>query len=117
MNQEQNLFKLLKRSNGLTRNNRSLKKEDTEAFKTLLHFLAIIELLKDLLDNEITAENFSYYFIWMHDQLNVKLSQMEREESVELANLRTKTDRPRLNRVIPRLYGSCDSFLLGLEIN
>ena len=43
MNEQQNFFKLLKYSNELKKNNKSLDKEDPEAFDTLLNFLVRIE--------------------------------------------------------------------------
>ena len=76
MNEQQNFFKLLKYSNELKRNNKYLNNEDPEAFDTLLNFLVriednlhysekqeYIELAKDFLDDQITADDFSYSFM------------------------------------------------------
>ncbi len=123
MNEQQNFFKLLKYSNKLKRNNKYLDKEDPEAFDTLLKFLVIIaenfhysekheyiNLAKDFLDNKITADNFSYSFMAIYEGIGEKLDQMKIEESLELANFVNKTDRCELNRLLARIYGSCDSF-------
>ena len=123
MSMEQRFFKLLKYSNELKRNNKYLDKEDPEAFDTLLKFLVTIEenfhysekheyinLAKDFLDNKITADDFSYSFMGIYEGIGKKLGQMEREESLELANFLNKTDRCGLDRLLSRIYGSCDSF-------
>ena len=130
MNEQQNFFKLLKYSNKLKRNNKFLDKEDPEAFDTLLKFLVIIEgnlhysekheyinLAKDFLDNKITADDFSYSFMAIYEGIAKKLDQMEREESLELANFINKTDRCELNRLLTRTYGSCDSFSPDPEVD
>ena len=123
MSMKQRFFKLLKYSNKLKRNNKYLDKEDPEAFDTLLKFLVTIaenfhysekheyiNLAKDFLDNKITADNFSYSFMAIYEGIGEKLDQMKREESLELANFVNKTDRCGLNRLLARIYGSCDSF-------
>ena len=123
MNEQQKFFKLLKYSNELKINNKYLDKEDPEAFDTLLKFLVIIaenfhysekheyiNLAKDFLDNKITADDFSYSFLAIYEGIGEKLNQMKIEESVELANFINKTDRYGLNRLLARIYGSCDSF-------
>ena len=137
MNEQQNFFKLLKYSNKLKRNNKYLDKEDPEAFDTLmtalrfgLKFLVIIaenfhysekheyiNLAKDFLDNKITAENFSYSFMAIYEGIGEKLDQMKIEESLELANFLNKTDRCGLNRLLARIYGSCDSFSPDPEVD
>jgi len=130
MNEQQNFFKLLKYSNKLKRNNKYLDKEDPEAFDTLLKFLVIIaenfhysekheyiNLAKDFLDNKITADNFSYSFMAIYEGISEKLDQMKIEESLELANFVNKTDRCGLNRLLARIYGSCDSFSPDPEVD
>jgi hypothetical protein len=99
MSMEQRFFKLLKYSNELKRNNKYLGREDPEAFRTLFKFLVTIEdnfhylekqeylnLAKDFLGNKITADDFSYSFMAIYEGIREKLDQMEREESLELAN-------------------------------
>ena len=128
MNDQQNFFKLLKYSNELKRNNKDLSKQDSEAFDILLKFLVIIEdnfhysekheyinLAKDFLADQITADDFSYSFMAIYEGINRKLGQMEIEESVELANF-LEPSRPELGRLLARIYGSCDSFSPDPEI-
>ena len=94
MNNEQTFFKLLKYSNALKKNKKYLQKEDPQAFDDLLNFLIIIEtnlhylekkasshLANDFLKNEISAENFSYYFMGIYEGISKKLNQMTIDES------------------------------------
>jgi hypothetical protein len=100
-----------------------LQNEDPEAFKVLFDFLVTIEenfhylgkdeyikLAKDFLDDQITADDFSYSFMAIYEGINQRLGQMERDESLDLANFLGKTPRPELGRLLARIYGSCDSF-------
>ena len=122
MNDQQNFFKLLKYSNELKRNNKSLKNEDPEAFDTLLKFLVriennlhysekqeYIELAKEFLADQITADDFSYSFMAIYGGIGQKLGQMKKAEFVELANF-LEPNRPELGDLLARIYGSCDSF-------
>ena len=76
MNEEQQFFKLLKYSNELKKNKESLRQKDPEVFRVFLNFLVrieenlhysekqeYIELAKDFLDDQITADDFSYSFM------------------------------------------------------
>jgi len=128
MNDQQNFFKLLKYSNKLKKNNKYLDKEDPEAFDNLLKFLVIIEdnfhysekheyieLAKDFLSDQITADDFSYSFMAIYEGIGEKLNQMKIEESLELANF-LKPSRPELGGLLARIYGSCDSFSPDPEV-
>ena len=128
MNEQQNFFKLLKYSNELKRNNKYLDKEDREAFDTLLKFLVriednlhysekqeYIELAKEFLADQITADDFSYSFIAIYKGIGKKLRQMKEDESLELANF-LNPSRPELGRLLARIYGSCDSYSPDPEI-
>lgn len=128
MNDQQNFFKLLKYSNELKRNNKYLDKEDPEAFDTLLKFLVriennlhysekqeYIELAKDFLADQITADDFSYSFMAIYSGISEILGQMKIKEWLELANF-LKPDRSELGHLLARIYGSCDSFSLDPEI-
>ena len=128
MNDQQNFFKLLKYSNKLKRNNKYLDKEDPEAFDTLLKFLVrigdnlqysekqeYIELAKDFLADQITADDFSYSFMATYEGISRELGQMKRTESLELANF-LKPSRLELGDLLARIYGSCDSFSPDPEI-
>ena len=136
MNEQQNFFKLLKYSNELKKNNKYsginnkyLDKEDPEAFDTLLNFLVriennfnysekqkYIELAKDFLADQVTADDFSYYFLGIYEGIGEKVRQMEREESLELVNF-LKSSRPQLGRLLAWIHGACDSFSLDPDIN
>jgi len=128
MNPQQHFLKLLKYSNELKKKNKSLKNEDPEVFDVFLDFLVRIErnlhylekqeyinLAKDFLDDQITADDFSYSFMAIYGGIGQKLGQMKRAESVELANF-LEPSRPELGDLLARIYGSCDSFSLDPEI-
>lgn len=102
-------FKLLTYSNELRKNKKFLQKENPEAFKVLFDFLVTIEenlhysekheyiqLAKNFLDDQITADDFSYSFMAIYEGINQKLGQMERDESLDLANFLGKTRRREL---------------------
>jgi hypothetical protein len=122
MNEQQKFFKLLKYSNELKKNKKSLRKKDFEAFNVLLNFSVriernlhysekqeYIELAKDFLTDQITADDFSYSFMAIYEGISRKLGQMKRNESLELANF-LKPSRPELGDLLAHIYGSCDSF-------
>lgn len=128
MNEQQNFFKLLKYSNELKKNKKSLRKKDYEAFNLLLNFSATIEtnlhysekqeyikLLQNFLADQINADDFSYSFMAIYEGINRKLGQMKKTESLELANF-LKPVRPELGDLLVRIYGSCDSFSPDPEI-
>lgn len=129
MSVQENFFKLLKYSNELKRNKKYLQKEDPKAFETLLNFLVkiaenihysekeeYINLAKDFLDNEITAEDFSYSFLGIYQGINKKINQMKLDESTELVNFLKSTDCDELNELLARIYGACDAFSTDPEI-
>ena len=118
-----NFFKLLAESNALKKKQKFLKTENPAAFKVFLDCLVIIEenlhysekeeyieIAKDLLADQITADDFSYSFMAIYEGINKKLGQMEKEESLDLANFLNKPPRRELGRLLARIYGSCDSF-------
>ena len=128
MNEQQKFFKLLKYSNELKKNKKSLRKKDFEAFNVLLNFsVAIednfhysekqeyIELAKNFLTDQITADDFSYSFMAIYEGIGEKLGQMKRNESLELANF-LKPSRPELGDLLAHIYGSCDSFSPDPEV-
>ena len=128
MNEQQKFLKLLKYSNELKKNKKSLRKKDFESFNVLLNFLVTLEnnlhysenqeyinLAKDFLNDQITAEDFAYSFITIYGRIGQKLGQMKSVESVELANF-LEPSRPELGDLLARIYGSCDSFSGDPEI-
>ena len=76
-----------------------------------------INLAKNFLDDQITANDFSRSFMAIYEGIGEKLGQMKREESVELANFLNKTDRCGLNRLLASIYGLCDSFSLDPDFS
>ena len=128
MNEEQKFFKLLKYSNELRKNKKSLLKKDPEVFDVFLHFLVkiernlhysekqeYIELAKDFLSDQITADDFSYAFMSIYEGICRKLGQMEKDESLELRNF-LNPSRPELGDLLARIYDSCDSYSSDPEI-
>ena len=76
MNSQQHFLKLLKYSNELKKKNKSLRTEDSEVFDVFLKFLVRIErnlhylekqeyinVAKAFLNDQITADDFSYSFM------------------------------------------------------
>jgi len=129
MNKKNTFFNLLAESNRLKKNQKSLQKENPEAFKVFLGFLLIIErnlhyaekqeyidLAKDFLADQITADDFSYSFQAIYEGINKKLGKMERDESLDLATFLDKPPRPGLGDLLADIYGSCDSFSPDPEV-
>ena len=103
MNEQQKFFKLLKYSNELKKNKKSLLKEDPEAFDMLLHFLVriernlhysekqeYIELARDFLTDQITADDFSYSFMAIYGGIGQKLGQMKRADFYSSCSVNSK---------------------------
>ena len=97
--ENQEFFKLLKCSNELIKNKKSLFKEYPEKSKKLSQFLIrieenlhlrqknkYIELMEIFLTNQINAEDFSFYFIGEYDNINKNLREMKQKFD-ELSNL------------------------------
>lgn len=87
MDKQQKFFELLKYSNKLRKNKKCLREEDFETFIELLHLSVIIEgnlhylekqkyieLAKDFLANQITADDFSYSFMALNRQSVISFS-------------------------------------------
>lgn len=68
-----------------------------------------IDLAKDFLADQITADDFSYSFIGIYDGIEQKVAQMEKDESLELRNF-LKTSQFELNDLLLQIYGTCDFF-------
>ena len=127
MNEQQNFFKLLEYSNELKKNNKYLGTEDPEAFDTLLKFFVriednlhysekqeYIELAKEFLADQISADDFSYSFMAIYEGINKKLNQMKIKESLELADF--LKSRLKLGPLLVKTYDSCDSFSPDPEV-
>ena len=68
-----------------------------------------IDLAKDFLADQITADDFLYSFIGIYDGIEQKVAQMEKDESLELRNF-LKTSQFELNDLLSQIYGTCDFF-------
>ena len=68
-----------------------------------------IDLAKDFLADQITADDFSYSFIGIYDGIEQKVAQMEKDESLELTNF-LKTSQFELNDLFSQIYSTCDFF-------
>ena len=128
MKDQQKFFKLLEYSNESKISNKYLNKEDPEVFDILLRFLEriednlhysekqeYIELTKDFLADQITADDFSYSFMAIYEGIGEKLGQMKIKESLELANF-LKSSRLEIGKLLALIYGSCDSYSPDPEI-
>ena len=122
---EKKIFSLLKQSNELKKNKNSL---DPEASDMLLDFLVTIEnnfhfserreyidLAKDFLANQITADDFSGAFISLYEGIDQEAAQMEKDESLELTNFlkNSQSDlasQSELGDLLSKIYGTCDDF-------
>ena len=128
MNNEQEFFKLLKYSNELRKNNKSLFKENSEKSRKLSRFLIIIEenlhlrqkdkyieLMETFLKNKINAEDFSFYFIAKYDNINQTLRKMKQDfekKFDELSNLliENKNKKDQIGTFLMSMYDYCDDF-------
>jgi hypothetical protein len=68
-----------------------------------------IDLAKDFLAYQITADDFSYAFIGIYEGIEQEVAQMEKDESLELRNF-LKTSQFELNDLLSQIYGTCDFF-------
>ena len=116
---EKKFFSLLRQSNELKKNKNSL---DPEASDMLLDFLVTIrnnfhfserreyvDLAKDFLADQITADDFSSAFISIYKGIDREVAQMEKDESLELTNF-LKTSQSELGDLLLQIYGACDCF-------
>ena len=128
INSKQEFFKLLKYSNELRKNNKSLFKENPEKSRKLSRFLIIIEenlhlrqkdkyieLMEIFLNNKIDAEDFSFCFIAKYDNINQTLREMKQDfekKFDELSNLliENKNKKYQIGMSLMSMYDHCDNF-------
>jgi len=128
INNKQEFFKLLKYSNELRKNNKSLFKENPEKSRRLSRFLIIIEenlhlrqkdkyieLMEIFLNNKIDAEDFSFCFIAKYDNINQTLREMKQDfekKFDELSNLliENKNKKYQIGMSLMSMYDHCDDF-------
>ena len=121
---EKKFFSLLRQLNELEKNKDtdkilSLGPEASDmlldAMKTIrnnFHFSErqeYINLAKDFLADQITADDFSFSFIGIYDGIEQEVAQMEKDESLELTNF-LKTSQFELTDLLLQIYSTCDYF-------
>ena len=86
--------------------------DSLETIRNNFHFSErqeYIDLAKDFLADQITADDFSSDFISIYKGIDQEIAQMEKDESLELTNF-LKTSQPELNDLLLQIYGTCDAF-------
>ena len=68
-----------------------------------------IDLAKDFLADQITADDFSSAFMGIYEGIEQQVAQMEKDESLELTNF-LKTSQSELGDLLLQIYGTCDFF-------
>ena len=68
-----------------------------------------IDLAKDFLADQITADDFSFAFMGIYEGIDRQVAQMEKDESLELTNF-LKTSQSELGDLLLQIYGTCDCF-------
>ena len=68
-----------------------------------------IDLAKDFLADQITADDFSSAFMGIYEGIEQQVAQMEKDESLELTNF-LKTSQSELGDLLSQIYGTCDCF-------
>jgi len=128
---EKKFFSLLRQLNELKKNKNTetptliagrIPSLDPEASDMLLdsmatirnnfHFLErreYIDLAKDFLADQITADDFSFAFMSIYEGINGEVDQMAEDESLELTNF-LKTSQFELNDLLSQIYSTCDFF-------
>ena len=117
---EEKFFSLLKQFN-------ELKKLDPEESDMLLDSMKTIEnnfhlserqeyinLAKDFLADQMTADDFSLVFMGIYEGISREVGQMEEDESLELTNF-LKTNQSELGDLLSKTYGTCDFFGHGIS--
>ena len=117
---EEKFFSLLRQFN-------ELKKLDPEEGDILLDSMKTIEnnfhlserqeyinLAKDFLADQMTADDFSLVFMGIYEGISREVGQMEEDESLELTNF-LKTNQSELGDLLSKTYGTCDFFGHGIS--
>jgi hypothetical protein len=132
---EKKFFSLLRQLNELEKNTEtptliagripSLDPEESdmlldsmETIRNNFHFSErqeYIDLAKDFLADQITADDFSSDFMGIYQGIEREVAQMEKDESLELTNfLKTSQLTSKLtielNDLLLQIYGTCDLF-------
>ena len=70
-----------------------------------------IDLAKDFLADQVTADDFSSDFMGIYQGIEREVAQMEKDESLELTNF-LKTSQFELTDLLLQIYSTCDYFCL-----
>ena len=128
LNQREQFFELLKYSNSLTKKNKFLYDENRIKAQQLSDFLIIIEnnvhyserkkyldIARDFLANKLTPYDFSLCFMGIYEGINNKISEMKKNEALELANW-LNSNELQVVELLARMYGCCDDFNVDSSI-
>jgi hypothetical protein len=118
---EERFFSLLRQYN-------ELKKLDHEEGDMLLNSIKTIRnnfylserqeyinLAKDFLADQMTADDFSYAFMDAYEGITREVGQMKEDESLELVNLLKPEESSELGDLLSKTYGTCDFFGHGIS--
>ena len=86
--------------------------DSLETIRNNFHFSErqeYIDLAKDFLADQITADDFSSDFISIYKGIDQEIAQMEKDESLELT-IFLKTSQSELGDLLLQIYGTCDCF-------
>ena len=86
--------------------------DSLETIRNNFHFSErreYIDLAKDFLADQITADDFSCGFMGIYEGIDKEIAQMEKDESLELTNF-LKTSQSGLEDLLLQIYGTCDDF-------
>ena len=92
--------------------------DSLETIRNNFHFSErqeYIDLAKDFLADQISAQDFSYAFMGIYEGIRREVAQMEKDESLELTNfLKTSQLTSKLTieltDLLLQIYGTCDFF-------
>ena len=86
--------------------------DSLETIRNNFHFSErreYIDLAKDFLADQITADDFLRAFMGIYERITREVVQMEKDESLELTNF-LKTSQSELGDLLSQIYGTCDCF-------
>jgi len=89
--------------------------DSLETIRNNFHFSErqeYIDLAKDFLADQITADDFSLAFMSTYEGIGGEVAQMEKDESLELTNfLKTnQSELDGLDSLLSQICGTCDYF-------
>lgn len=85
---------------------------DEKKFFSLLRRQEYIDLAKDFLANQITADDFLSGFMGIYEGVAREIAQMGEDESFEL-KIFLKTNQSGVDDLLSQIYGTCNYFGQG----